>query len=320
VRVARNPDDIAAFRRILNVPARGIGKKTEARVLQTAIERRTSPRELLRYRDELAAFGRARKALTRFAELLDVIEALPADRPGHFVEQVVAETGYLDFLGDGTASADVDRIENVRELVNAAAEYEVREPGGGIDGFLEENALVSDQDTFDGTANAVTLMTVHAAKGLEFPCVIVAGLEEMLFPHALSVKDDASVEEERRLFYVATTRAMEELVLVHAGRRLRQGQYQPSQPSRFLDEIPDELLAVDDRTRDPFGGDDDDDPVFQVAEGPAFRAGDRVRHNHFGVGRVLAVRSSGGGTRVTVDFTGAGRRELSLAYARLERV
>jgi DNA helicase-2/ATP-dependent DNA helicase PcrA len=317
-RLARNPSDVAAFRRILNVPARGLGAKTEARLLQASLDRGVSPRELLRDRDGLAAFSRARKALARFADLLDRVEALPIEDPGRFLKVVVEETGYRAALGD-----EVERVENVDELISAAAEYARREPGGGIDGFLEENALISDQDDYDAEADTVTLMTVHSAKGLEFPCVAVTGLEEQLFPHALSLDEPEEVEEERRLFYVASTRAREALLLVHARRRMRQGRPVPCLPSRFLDEIPDELLEVEDRA-DPFGWsweDEDDEPVFDVHEETGgLRSGDRVRHHHFGVGRVLAVRQAGGATRVTVEFSEAGRRELSLAYARLERL
>ena len=324
VRVARNPRDVGAFRRIFNVPARGLGAKTQQRLVQASLEAGVSPRELLKNRARFGAFGRARKALERLADLLDRIETLDPTDPGHFIEKVVEETEYRTYLGDHTALAETDRIENVGELVNAAAEYALREPGGGIDGFLEENALVADQDTYDENADAITMMTVHAAKGLEFPCVIVTGLEEMLFPHALSIDTPQEVEEERRLFYVAATRAKEELVLMHGQRRMTMGRPMPTRPSRFLDEIPDEMLQVDDRTRDPFGSCDgvhDDEPVFHVADDPGggLRAGDRVRHHHFGTGRVLAVRQAGGATRVTVEFDQAGRRELSMAYARLER-
>ncbi len=337
VRLARNPSDIAAFRRVFNVPARKLGKTTEERLINAAIRAGVGPREYLRDRDAVAQFGRARKPLLAFAELLDKIETLDPMEPAEFLDEVVTATAYRAHLGAGTPLAEVGRIENVDELVNAAAEYALREPGAGVDGFLAENALVSDQDALDETANAISLMTVHAAKGLEFPCVVVTGLEEMVFPHALSIETEADVEEERRLFYVAATRAKEELVLTSAARRLRQGQYLPSLPSRFLDEIPDELLDVDDQTRpaqDLFTF--DEEPVFDVngdAHGHApvaapssgsgssgFSAGDRVKHQHFGSGRVLAVRKAGGTTRITVEFDTSGRRELSMAYARLERL
>ena len=316
VRVARNPADATALRRILNVPPRKLGKTTEERLFAAS----TSPRELLRDREALTAFGRARKALAAFADLLADIEKLPENDPGAFVAHVVERTAYRDYVRE-----EQDRLENVEELINAAAEYAVREPEGGMDGFLEENALVADQDTYDELADAVTMMTVHAAKGLEFPCVLVTGMEEMLFPHALSMDEPDEIEEERRLFYVAATRAMGELVLTHGQRRLRQGAPMPALPSRFLDEIPSELLSVEDRT-DPWARDvHDDEPVFDVEDdvgggGPSpWRAGDRVKHNHFGKGSVLAVRQSGGGTRITIDFDNSGRRELALSYARLER-
>ena len=321
VRVARNPMDGGALRRILNVPPRGLGAKTEERLFAAAFERAVPVREVLRDRDGLGEFGRARKGLAQFAKLLDAIEALPADDPRRFLEGVIEASGYRAYLGAGNPHAEVDRLENVDELVNAAAEYAMREPGAGIDGFLEENALVADQDTYDPLADAVVLMTVHSAKGLEFPCVIVTGLEETMFPHSFSMESEDEVEEERRLFYVACTRAKEELVLTHAASRMRQGRTMPCLPSRFLDEIPDDLLHVEDLTHDPYGV-REGEPVFDVHEdtGGAFREGDRVRHHLFGRGRVSAVRATGGGTRVTVDFEDSGRRELSLSYARLERI
>jgi DNA helicase-2/ATP-dependent DNA helicase PcrA len=314
VRLARNPRDAGALRRILNVPARGLGATAEERLLEAAKERGVPPREVLRDPVALASFGRARKALEGFAALVGRLEALPADDPAVFVARVIEETGYRRHLGENTPRAETDRLENVDQLVNAAAEYAGREPHGGIDGFLEENALVSDQDAYDGEADAVSLMTVHSAKGLEFPCVAVTGLEEHVLPHALALETPEEIEEERRLFYVAVTRAREELVLLHAARRMQRGQVLPSTPSRFLDEIPEEMLDVlGERLAE-------EEPVYRAEEDPGFREGDRVRHHHFGLGRVVAVRPGGGGTRVTVEFAEAGRRDLLLSYARLERV
>ncbi|MHC4223660.1 MAG: ATP-dependent helicase [Planctomycetota bacterium] len=315
VRLARNPRDSGALRRILNVPTRGLGKTTEARLLDRAQQRETTPREFLRDREGFKELGRARKALERFADVLDGIEGLSTDDPALFIQEVVDRTQYREYLGD-----ERDRVENVDELVSAAAEFANRDPQGGIDGFLEENALVADQDTYDDGLDAVTLMTVHSAKGLEFPWVAVTGLEEELFPHFLSRDEPEELEEERRLFYVAVTRAQEELLLMHGQQRMRSGVPTHMVPSRFLDEIPDHFLAVEDRTHDPFAI-ADDEPVYQLdEEGGGFRAGDRVRHQHFGTGKVHAVRKSGGATRVTVDFDRAGRRELSLSFARLERI
>jgi DNA helicase-2/ATP-dependent DNA helicase PcrA len=315
VRLARNPRDSGALRRIFNVPTRGLGKTTQTRLLDRARQREVAPRELLRDREGFRELGRARKALERFADLVDAIEGLSTDHPALFVQEVVERTRYREYLGD-----ERDRVENVDELVSAAAEYATRDPQGGIDGFLEENALVADQDTYDDGLDAVTLMTVHSAKGLEFPWVAVTGLEEELFPHFLSRDEPEELEEERRLFYVAVTRAQEELLLMHGQQRMRSGVPTHMVPSRFLDEIPNQLLAVEDRTHDPFAI-ADDEPVYQLdEEGGGFRAGDRVRHQHFGVGKIHAVRKSGGATRVTVDFDRAGRRELSLSFARLERI
>jgi len=318
VRAARNPSDEIAFRRILNVPPRGLGERTEGRLVELGRARGVAARALLADRSALAGLGRARRALGELAELLDRIAALPPGDPGVFLETVADLTGYRSFLAD-----DPERLANVEELINAAAEYALREPSGGVDGFLQENALTSDVDGYDAAAETVTLMTTHSAKGLEFPCVLVTGLMEEIFPHALSLAEPEEVEEERRLFYVAVTRAREELALLHAASRLRFGVPTPSLPSRFLDEIPDALLEVEERGRDLFlGGEvgETGEAEFQVGEGaPSFTVGERVRHDHFGSGRVAAVASRGGTVRITIDFDRAGRRELALEFARLTR-
>jgi DNA helicase-2/ATP-dependent DNA helicase PcrA len=323
VRVARNPRDLASFLRIFNTPTRGLGKTTEQRLLDAAVEHGVMPRELLRDRDGLARFGRARKALTAFAQLLDELEALDPTDPKSFLEEVIVKTRYKEFLGEGSALAEADRIANVEEIVSAGAEYAMREPGGGIDGFLEENALVSDQDTYDERQDAVTLMTVHSAKGLEFPCVGVTGLEEQQFPHAFSLDTPEEVEEERRLFYVAVTRAQQELALFHAATRMRYGAPNPAIPSRFLDEIPTDLVEAESRGGDPFESMDEvfeDEPVYRADSGGEFAPGERVKHNLFGSGRIVAVHRAGGTTRVSVEFERVGRKELSLEFARLERI
>lgn len=324
VRLARNPRDDIAFLRVLNVPPRGIGARTLERIVHAALAARVPSRELLRDRSALEPLGRAHRRVEAFAVLMERLEALPPEDAGRYLEQLVQATEYREFLGAGTPMAEVDRLENIDELVNAAMQYALREPEGGIDGFLEECALVSDQDAYDPEAAAVTLMTVHSAKGLEFPRVVVTGLEERLFPHALSIDEPEEVEEERRLFYVAITRAKEELYLMHAAFRTRFGAMEPTLPSRFLCEIPDALIERDDHT-DPGAGAHhaadpwDGDAVFE-AEAVPLSPGDRVEHDHFGPGRVADVRLRGQSTRVTVEFDRAGRRELLLAFARLRRV
>ena len=310
-RLARNGSDEVAFRRILNVPPRGIGERTEERLAALARDRGVSPRALLRDSAATEGLGRARRPLGALAALLDRLEALPPGDPAVFLETLADLAGTREHLRD-----EPDRLANVEELVNAAAEYAAREPGGGIDGFLQENALVSDADGYDRAADAVTLMTAHSAKGLEFPCVAVLGLAEEVFPHGLSLGDPDELEEERRLFYVAVTRAREELALLHAASRLRYGLPTPARRSRFLAEVPAPLLKVEARG----GMLPLDEPEFQVGEAPPeFAVGERVLHDHFGAGRVSAVTRRGGTVRVTVDFDRAGRRELALEFARLSR-
>jgi len=314
-RAARNPRDAVAFARVFNVPPRGLGDRTQERFFESARLLGLSPRDALRSPEASSPLPK----LAPLRALYERIDALPAGDPAAFLEGVADLSGYRKFVEE-----EQERLENVNELINAAAEYALREPHGGIDGFLQENALVSDQDDYDADREAATLMTIHSAKGLEFQRVFIAGLEEESFPHALSLGDAEELEEERRLFYVAVTRAREELVLVHSRSRLRYGAPTPARVSRFVREIPAELRELDDRAADPFEV-REEEPAFDLDGGTSgrsspFRVGDRVRHDHFGAGRVAAVRFSGPATRITVDFDQRGRRELALEYARLTRL
>jgi DNA helicase-2/ATP-dependent DNA helicase PcrA len=230
------------------------------------------------------------------------------------------------------------------ELVSAAREYETRESDASLGGFVDRLSLLSEADEAEGSAEArVWLMTMHAAKGLEFPVVIVAGMEEGLFPHSRSTEDEDEIEEERRLCYVCLTRARERLILTSASRRRIFGEYQPSEPSRFLDEIPPELIRQAEpasgstrwpayqlrnpyarqrrgpaRARDgataPFNYESED----QSASSRGMRAGMRVRHRQFGVGTVVAVEDHGDDRKVTVRFAAAGTKKLLASFAGLE--
>ena len=322
LRLIVNPADDEAFRRAIASPARGVGAKSLAALAEWAEDRRVP---LLRAAasTELAGQlrGRAKAALQGFVAQLLRLEPLRAAGAGTAVEQVLAETRYLDWLA-GLEGDDVDRDENVREFLARAETFERDHPDLTLRDFLADVALVSDADAFDEGAGKVALMTLHTAKGLEFPVVFIAGLEERLLPHARSIEafDEGGVpgrelEEERRLLYVGMTRAREKLCLSWARRRRHFGQESWSQASRFLDEIPAHLIEGH--------GTPDEASVlgeYEPQAGPALEVGDSVRHDHFGMGRVERLAGSGINARATVLFDHAGRRELLLQYAKLERL
>ena len=265
LRVLRSDTDSVSFERIVNVPARAIGDKT-IEVLRTAqIRDGVSAWESIERagRGELPGLTpRARTALADFAELIRRLRSrvgvlnLP-----ELLDETLEASGYRAMLADGSEDGE-DRWANLLELRSVTTRYDDLEPEDALDRLLEETALVADQDTYEGDADAVTLITLHAAKGLEFPVVFIAGLEEGVFPHSRALDDEKELEEERRLAYVGMTRAMRRLYLSHAWRRATWGMGQPSLPSRFLLEIPPELMVGPDLSTGAAGLDVDLDLAF----------------------------------------------------------
>jgi DNA helicase-2/ATP-dependent DNA helicase PcrA len=262
--------------------------------------------------------GRARTGLAAFHELIARLTPL-RDRPASAALQTVIDASeYATWLERSSTGDELDRQANVDELLANAKTYD-RVEGGGLRGFLQDIALVSDADAPEEQGARVSLMTLHTAKGLEFPFVFVAGLEEELLPHARAIEEswggsDAGVEEERRLVYVGMTRAKERLFLTHARVRRHFGAEQFCRPSRFLTELPPELIAgsanTDDQAAELLG-------EFDPAIGQDLREGDLVMHLHFGRGRIQELLGAGINARATVDFDQHGRKQLLLQYARL---
>ncbi len=251
--------------------------------------------------------------------------------PRAAVDAVITETGYLDALqAEGTIEA-MGRAENLKELLTVAEEFEESAPGLLFDGpvweeldglerverFLESVSLVSDIDSFDDHAGAVTLMTLHNAKGLEFPVVFIAGLEEGVFPHIRTLGDPDQLEEERRLAYVGITRAQQILYLTHAWSRSLWGGTSYNSPSRFLGEVPDELLRSVKRERRPEMEEARPRPTL---DGSQLAVGDRVRHEHWGLGTVTEILGDGDRAEAVVGFDTEGDKRLLLAWAPLEKV
>ncbi len=322
LRLVVNPADDVAFRRAIQAPGRGIGRATLARLDELAAREN---RALLAVAaaPPVDVTGKPRRALEEFAAL---VPRLSAERTGAalpaFIDQVLQASGYREDLQQERSSEAEARLENLEELIAAAEDYARTTDAATLEGFLDGVALVSDIDELPEGTRGVTLMTLHSAKGLEFPRVFLTGLEEGVFPHARSMGSVDEVEEERRLCYVGVTRAKERLALSYALHRRIQG-YGVGEPSRFLLEMPEEHLVVlgaggraaasrefePEEPRLDAGGDD-----------LPLKVGARVRHGRWGEGLVVGVERSGGDTLVTVRFASVGRKQLSLQYAQLEEL
>jgi len=324
LRLLVNPLDDMAFRRAVAAPARGIGKATLDRLTEFA---RGRGLPLLIACAELPPdiTAKPRRALEEFA---GVIARLGERRGGltvpALIDEVAAASGYREALKvERTADAEA-RLENLEELVAASEEFiAARQAEGqedaGLEAFLDSIALVADTDEFDPEAGGVTLMTLHSAKGLEFPVVFLTGMEEGVFPHSRSMDDAEELEEERRLCYVGLTRAKQRLYLSYALHRRIQG-YGVAEPSRFLLEIPEEQLTLLNTRRAEPGV-----PAVVVAEAEPgedfpFRLGAKLRHARWGEGLLVGLQREGGDVIATVHFASVGRKRLSLQYAHLEEI
>ncbi|GAB3850311.1 DNA helicase PcrA [Nesterenkonia populi] len=363
--VVNNPDDDVNLRRILNEPKRGIGEKAEDAVAQLASRDRITFLEALRRADETAASTRAVKQIGSFVRMIDDVTSLAVDEnPSVVLEAALEQSGMMAALRESKDLQDESRADNLGELVAVMKEYEANTEEASLEGFLEQVSLIADADAVpaaddDESARLaaeqgqVTLMTLHTAKGLEFPVVFLTGMEHGVFPHQRSMGDAEQLAEERRLAYVGLTRAEHRLCLSRAESRSLWGQVSYNPPSQFLAEIPEHLLhsspeSVPARSGGSrgfgsggFGGSSGSfggtgwsseesltgarsapsapKNVNPTREIPSLSAGDQVKHGKFGVGEVLGVEGSGDKTVAKVAFGGAEKR-LLLRYAPLEKV
>lgn len=330
LRLAANPNDDVSLMRVINVPGRGIGETTMQKVEDFA-----SGRPLFyavshpEFQSSLAT--RTRTAVARFvATIASAHEMLELNKTEPVLRFLLQQSGYLDDLRSERTEDATSRMENLQELVNVAIQHDATSEEPGVFAFLQEIALMSDADELNESAEAVTLMTAHTAKGLEFPVVFVVGLEEGIFPHARSMNSDHEIEEERRLFYVGMTRAMEELHLLHATRRSTFGQANFNAPSRFLATIPPELtsslresvsFAISDRRKSATSNAVSSKPLRGPDWRAPFEAGQQVRHGKFGIGVVIACVPTREDCEVTVAFPGVtGVKKLLQKFANLEPV
>ncbi|GAA3136212.1 DNA helicase PcrA [Planomonospora alba] len=333
LRVLANPGDVVSLRRVLNVPKRGIGDRAEAMVEAFAARERIPFAEALRRADEAPGMAtRSAKAIREFVALLSDLAAKAESAPPSVLAQEVLErTGYRAELENSEDPQDAGRLENLDELVSVASEFEEADPEGGagkLVEFLEQVSLVADADQIpeaDGGQGVVTLMTLHTAKGLEFPVVFLTGLEDGVFPHMRSLGEPKELEEERRLAYVGITRAQQRLYLSRAAVRSSWGSPSFNPVSRFVAEIPQDLLEWrTDPKKNAWTAATRREPsrtasAARKAGGrkiPDLRPGDRVTHDQYGLGTVVSCD----GDKAKVDFGSGGEKTLVLAYAPLEKL
>ena len=348
LRVIYNPRDTLSLLRIINVPRRGLGPTSIARMMETAEEYRISLFEVITDAQLLSMIpklsAKVKLALEEFAAMVFTFMGQLGTRPIHeIVEDVIETSGYAAALEEEKKEDNRDRLENLREFISVAKNFDdgAAEGENGLADFLAQIALISDVDQTEQSDGTVTLMTFHAAKGLEFPAVFMAGMEEGLFPHSRTLLDDTEIEEERRTCYVGITRAERRLYLTYARQRTIYGRTEMSRPSRFLAEIPEEL--VEHKEADFFGGTDlrapsniwgerstrterkrympppqhtaADGSVIRPDVSAAFQAGDAVRHSKWGDGRIVAISGSGEDAELSIAFPGEGIKKFVQKYA-----
>ena len=317
LRYLNNPHDTVSLKRIINTPPRGIGEKTWTRLESLAREAMTTPGEVLRKRELLSKSftARARSALERFSALEDDLRQENQSRIADLMRHIIEVTGLESHLQKQAQSTGQDPWGNLQQLISHAREFQTVRCDATITQFLEEVALFTDSDTPRGEQDKVCLMTIHCAKGLEFPHCIVVGMDEGIFPHK-GPQGDADEEEERRLFYVALTRAMKSCLLLTCLQRNRFGRSEFARPSLFLTEIPAELTEADDETgaSEPH---DDREIEYEMDDSFHIARGARVQHTTFGPGTVTRIQGRGGHARVMVQFDSGDQKKLILKYAGL---
>ena len=342
LQLINNHSDRERLLRIINEPRRKIGDKTLEGIAQIAAEQGCSMFNIIETADRYAALSRSADNLMTFAKLINELSALAKEVSiEELVRQTLDRSGYRQMLIDGGAP-EKDRLDNLDEFISGVIEYQNRTEEPTLTGFLEETALVADVDRYDESADAVVLMTVHSSKGLEFPVVFLPGMEDGIFPGLQAALDNRELEEERRLAYVAITRAKEELYILHTASRMMYGRTQANPPSLFLGEIPSSLVDRQKVSKFP----DRSQSATQVkvyyseskapsassgggitvtakpkvsAASSAFSIGDIVQHMSFGRGEIISVKPMGSDTLYEIVFDKVGTKKLMGTYARLKK-
>ncbi|MBQ3824484.1 MAG: ATP-binding domain-containing protein, partial [Clostridia bacterium] len=340
--VVNNPDDNVRLFRIINTPGRGIGASTVNRINDLALATGRSAFDIISHSDEFAVLSRSSGKLKLFAEMiLRLREGLDEKPVNELFEDVLNETGYIEYLSSDREKGQ-ERKENIGQLLTNLLTYtEENGEDATLQGFLEEVALLTDIDNYNADADAVVMMTLHSAKGLEFPYVFITGMEDGLFPGRSAMYDSAEIEEERRLAYVGITRAKKRLWLLNAAKRMLYGYEQENPPSRFVGEIPESLLENEDDFVDLSRFRTFDDYAVRAYRREAatrrtvdfafketapaekktvsFAAGDKVLHPSFGEGKVLTAEKMGNDMLLKIDF-GGNIKKIMANYARMKKL
>ncbi len=344
LKTVNNAQDDLAVRRIINVPKRGIGATTIGRVQNYATEQGISFYEALKVAEEIPGLGKSAAKIQPFVTFIQTLRSQTDYLTvTQLLEEIIEQTGYVKELEAEDTDEARGRIENIDELISKAVTYDEGTKTPQLSEFLEEVSLVADIDTVDDNQDRVLLMTLHSAKGLEFPLVYLAGMEDGMFPSAMAFLSDdpGDLEEERRLCYVGITRAMKELTLTSAQQRMIRGETRYNKISRFVQEIPRELLDMGEvrpkeTLKRPAATDnysqirrDFQAKVFQQtqtqfqvksAQPLDYQEGDRVSHQKFGIGIVLSIVSGGKDYEVTVDFEKVGVKKMFASFAKLKKI
>ena len=334
--ILKNPNDSVRLRRIINEPKRKIGETTIDAVFGISAAQNISPFEVMENAPAYTALAKSAPRLDDFVKMIRELRAASETISiSELIKLVAVRTGYNDMLF-GLGEEGMERIANIGELVNNAVAYETDNPDASLEGFLEDVALVSDVDNYDDTADAVVLMTIHSAKGLEFPVVFIPGFEDGIFPSMQSAMDPEELEEERRLAYVAITRAKERLYCVHVRERMIFGKTQFNPRSRFIDEIPEELVDLgfipktdSEQTtkskkqaisKEFFKKADLASEIGRTETSEHFEVGDRVKHYNFGEGEIISVKPMGADVMYEIIFDTVGTKKLMATYAKLKKI
>jgi DNA helicase-2/ATP-dependent DNA helicase PcrA len=339
LKLIHNPRDTVSLLRIINVPQRGIGERTIAQLTEWASSKNMSQYQALKSlavsQDNTPFNARSARLLADFFNMIDGLEKQSHEmKLDELFDMVIAKTGYKNYIK--SLPDDEDRWDNIQELRSVAKQYADYEPGEALSAFLEGVTLVSDVDGLDDVVDAVTLITLHQAKGLEYPVVFIVGMEEGILPHIRSFDDPGQMEEERRLCYVGITRAKKKVYLVRAFRRNLMGSSTVNSPSRFLKDIPANLIK---NSGNGFGQNQYEDrpsrsesyswertgpvpsPVaIRAAKLPDLKTGDRVKHAQFGEGTVVSCKPVNNDSEVVIAFPNTGVKRLLLSFARLEKL
>lgn len=351
-----NGMDEIAVRRILNVPKRGIGATSVGKIQAYADEQNIGFYEALKQAEDIPGLGRSASKITPFTDLIRLFRAeLHELSIVRLINDIIEKTGYMDYLAENDSPEEVEeRRANIDELISKAATYEDGEETPTLSGFLEEVALVADIDNMDDNNNVVSLMTLHSAKGLEFPIVYLAGMEDGLFPSYMCIDSDdpSELEEERRLCYVGITRAKQKLIMSAAKVRMVRGETHMNKVSRFISEIPAELMvnSIQGPAHKILSSDGTDKDHFHLPPrkagesrfqsfqhdvlkedifdkkpsagnvGLGYGIGDKVRHIKFGTGTVKEIKNGGRDYEVTVDFENGGTKKMFASFAKLQKI